>query len=199
MIDVNVWYHLAGTYDGSEMKIYVNGELKNTATVVGSVLEGGKPVYIGNNGGGRYHKGLIDEVAIYNRALTACEINQHYQNGLDGLGYEVVQATIDIDPNTLNLKSKGKMVTAYIELPEGCNMSDIDVNTVTLECSIPAILHPATVGGSCLHPLDGLSQCLGLRQFPGQFPMIFHSDSPFLEYIALVLRQIVHGDNLYVP
>ena len=146
LIDVNVWYHLAGTYDGSEMKIYVNGELKSTLPVVGSVQEGGKPVYIGNNGGGRYHKGLIDEVAIYNRALTACEVNQHYQNGLDGFGYELVQATIDIDPNTLNLKSKGKTVTAYIEFPEDFNVTEIDISTVYLEGSIPAKLHPSEVG-----------------------------------------------------
>jgi hypothetical protein len=87
LIDVNVWYHLAGTYDGSEMKIYVNGELKITYPVVGTVKEGGTYVHIGYNGLNRFHKGLIDEVALYNRALTTCEIYLHYINGLAGKGY----------------------------------------------------------------------------------------------------------------
>jgi hypothetical protein len=39
---------------------------------------------------------------------------------------------IDIDPDTLNLKSKIKWVTAYIELPGGYDVADIDVGTVKL-------------------------------------------------------------------
>lgn len=41
-------------------------------------------------------------------------------------------ATVDIDPNTLNLKSRGRWITCYIELPEGYDVLDIDVGTVTL-------------------------------------------------------------------
>lgn len=54
-----------------------------------------------------------------------------------------VTATIDIDPDTLNLKSKIKWVTAYIELPGGYNVADIDVGTVKLwyeGSSVPAEL-----------------------------------------------------------
>ena len=54
--------------------------------------------------------------------------------------------TIDIDPDTLNLKSKGKWVTAYIELPDGYDVADIDVGTVTLEATIPAEDHPTEIG-----------------------------------------------------
>jgi len=48
-----------------------------------------------------------------------------------------VDALIDIDPDTLNLKSKGKWITCYIQLPEGFNVEEIDVNTVLLEHEIP--------------------------------------------------------------
>lgn len=54
----------------------------------------------------------------------------------------VVTATIDIDPDTLNLKSKGKWITAYIELPEGYTVGDIDISTVKLNGEISAELHP---------------------------------------------------------
>ena len=53
------------------------------------------------------------------------------------LGSPIVPATIDINPRTLNLKSKGKWITAYIELPEGYDVGDIDVFTILLEYTIP--------------------------------------------------------------
>jgi len=46
-------------------------------------------------------------------------------------------ATIDLDPDTLNLKSKGRWITCYIELPEGYDVSDIDRATILLNDTIP--------------------------------------------------------------
>lgn len=45
----------------------------------------------------------------------------------------VTPATIDIDPDTLNLKSKGRWITAYIELPGGYDVNEIIISTVALE------------------------------------------------------------------
>jgi hypothetical protein len=53
---------------------------------------------------------------------------------------------INIDPDTLQLKSEGKPVTCYIELPPGFDVSDIDVSTVTLNGQVPAQLSPVEVG-----------------------------------------------------
>jgi hypothetical protein len=50
----------------------------------------------------------------------------------------VVPATVDIDPNTLNLGSQGQWVTAYIGLPAGFDVADIDAATVKLE-GLPAL------------------------------------------------------------
>jgi len=44
-----------------------------------------------------------------------------------------ISLTVEIDPRTLNLKSNGEWITAYIELPEGYNVTDIDLLTVQLE------------------------------------------------------------------
>lgn len=63
-----------------------------------------------------------------------------------------VAATIDFDPDTLNLKSEGVPVTVYIELPGGYSVDDIDVATVTIDVvpvtgnDVSAMLHPTTVG-----------------------------------------------------
>lgn len=50
-----------------------------------------------------------------------------------GFSMPTIPATIDFDPDTLNLKSKGKFITCYIELPEGYDVNDIDVDTILLE------------------------------------------------------------------
>lgn len=57
-----------------------------------------------------------------------------------------LSATINVDPDTLNLKSKGRWITAYIELPEGYDVSEFDVSTVMLNSEIPAELHPTEIG-----------------------------------------------------
>ena len=55
-------------------------------------------------------------------------------------------STIDIDPDTLNLKSKGKWITCYIELPEGYDVADIDISTILLNDVVPAEDHPTDIG-----------------------------------------------------
>jgi len=58
-----------------------------------------------------------------------------------------IPAAIDIDPDTLNLKSNGEWITAYIELPEGYDVSDIEVNSIQVNDAIPIDVEaPATVG-----------------------------------------------------
>jgi len=49
---------------------------------------------------------------------------------------------VDIDPDTLNLKSQGKWITAYIQLPEGLNPNDIDATTILLNETIQPVLDP---------------------------------------------------------
>jgi len=60
--------------------------------------------------------------------------------------FEVIEAAIDIDPDTLNLNSKGKWITCYIELPEDCDVDDIDISTILLNYQIPAEPHPTCIG-----------------------------------------------------
>jgi len=59
---------------------------------------------------------------------------------------ETVHATIDIDPDTLNLRSRGKWITCYVELPEGYNVSDIDVTSVMLNDTVPVCLKAHAIG-----------------------------------------------------
>jgi hypothetical protein len=61
-----------------------------------------------------------------------------------GCGF-AIKATVDLDPNTLNCRSQGRYVTCYIELPEGYDPTDIDVATVALNDSLPALSWPTEV------------------------------------------------------
>ena len=71
--------------------------------------------------------------------------------------YESVEATIDIDPDTLNLKSAGKWITCHIELPNGAAASDIDVSTVRLNDQLFAAPQPMQVGD---HDGNGVSDLM---------------------------------------
>lgn len=58
-----------------------------------------------------------------------------------------IPASIDVNPDTLNLMSNGKWITSYIELPEGYNVRNINASTVLLNNTIPAALStPLTIG-----------------------------------------------------
>jgi hypothetical protein len=72
---LNTWTHLASTYDGSMLRMYLNGVQVGSTTVTGNMKTGSGPLRIGGNSlWGEYFQGLIDEVRVYNRALTASEI-----------------------------------------------------------------------------------------------------------------------------
>ena len=70
---------------------------------------------------------------------------------------QIAPATVDFDPDTLNLKSKGKVVTVYIELPEGYDVEKTDVSTVMLNGIVPALAHPTDVGD---YDSDGVSDLM---------------------------------------
>lgn len=84
---LNTWYHFVGTYDGSNMRIYRNGELRNTVAGSGTLGGSGLNMVIGNYSGAYYSQGQIPSVKIYNRTLSASEVLQNFnaQRGLYGL------------------------------------------------------------------------------------------------------------------
>jgi hypothetical protein len=82
-INTGTWYHLAGTWDGTTMTLYLNGVAVAT-NVPGAtpVSDGGGELSIGADiGNGIYFPGTIDDVRVYNRALTASEVWSLYNGG----------------------------------------------------------------------------------------------------------------------
>ncbi len=74
-LPLNTWTHLAATYDGSVLRLYVNGGLAGSRSVSGNIVASAGAFRIGGNSvWGEYFRGLIDEVRVYGRALSQAEI-----------------------------------------------------------------------------------------------------------------------------
>jgi hypothetical protein len=78
------WHHIAFTFDGERVRIYVDGAMgSNPGSSPGNLGPNVSALTIGaSNGGGSPFEGDIDEVAVYDRALSADEIFQHFALGL---------------------------------------------------------------------------------------------------------------------
>lgn len=81
--NINNWYTVVGTYDGSIMKLYINGELKNSLEVTGTIKKSSVNIALGANANtnsySNYSNISVKRAMIYNRALTQEEIQQNYE------------------------------------------------------------------------------------------------------------------------
>jgi hypothetical protein len=86
-VAANVWTHIAGTYDGSSLRLYINGvEVAANNLASGSILTSNNPLRIGGNSiWGEFFQGRIDDVRIYNRALSSAEIQIDMNTPVGGL------------------------------------------------------------------------------------------------------------------
>ena len=86
-LDPGKWAHLAATYDGANLRLFVNGTPAGALPHEGDLSATDGPLtFGGNHVWGEHFRGLIDEVRVYNRALSAAELS-------DDLGRPVVAGT----------------------------------------------------------------------------------------------------------
>jgi hypothetical protein len=83
----NVYYHVAGLWDGTNLAVYVNGVLDAAYNSTENPGPGSSPFRIGARGDDTMtpFAGVIDEVQIYNRALADSEIQAIYEAGSNGM------------------------------------------------------------------------------------------------------------------
>lgn len=79
-IRANNWYHIAITYKNGQQRIYVDGEILASQAYTGQLAVNNDALQIGQDQffSGRYFHGAIDEVQLYNQALTNAQVNELY-------------------------------------------------------------------------------------------------------------------------
>ena len=75
-LGLNAWTHLATTWDGGTWRLFVNGVQAGVRQFSGSIGQSAQPLLIGGNAiwNDEWFQGQIDELRVYNRALTPTEI-----------------------------------------------------------------------------------------------------------------------------
>jgi hypothetical protein len=88
-IALDQWTHVVGTYDGATVSLYLNGALAASRSFGSGIPQSTNALYIGSGTtgsgaagpAGYYWGGGVDDVAVYSRALTATEVQLHYDAG----------------------------------------------------------------------------------------------------------------------
>jgi hypothetical protein len=151
-----LWHHLAGVYNGQSLKVYLNGAEVSSVTATGAVDVVSEPLLLGRNADGVGLAGMIDEVRIYGRALSAGDVADLFNMDTDADGLSNAQeanqygtnpAATDTDgdglsdgdetgihhtnPNTAD--SDGDGVNDYVEIWErGTNPNNAQSVNITL-------------------------------------------------------------------
>jgi hypothetical protein len=81
-LKVNTWKHVATTYDGTRLRVYIDGKAAGSKAITGRTCVSGQPLAVGakyapaKGLNEAFWDGRLDDVRIYNRALSATEIGQ---------------------------------------------------------------------------------------------------------------------------
>ena len=94
------WHFLAGTWDGKTILLYIDGELEAEMACKGELKPNNDPLFIGARGGsGRFLTGALDEIKMYNYALTKAELLKDME-----------------EPVTLHVDAQDKLTTVWARL-----------------------------------------------------------------------------------
>jgi chitodextrinase len=120
----NTWSHLALTYDGATLRLYVNGTQVASQATTGAITTSTNPLQIGGDSlWGQYFQGLIDEVRVYNTALTAAQIQTDMTTAIAG-GGGGGDTTAPSAPGTLSATAAG---TSEVDLSWGAATDNVGV------------------------------------------------------------------------
>ncbi|MCS6863091.1 MAG: LamG domain-containing protein, partial [Abditibacteriales bacterium] len=109
LLTTGSWHHVVGTFDGKTLKLYVDGKLVSTNPSKFDTIRPGRNFFIGcASSRTAYFPGMIDEVRVYNRALSEEEVRRHFEEGVQQLEltakYQAVTAVQSVRAGGITLK-----------------------------------------------------------------------------------------------
>jgi chitodextrinase len=111
---VNTWSFLAATYDGTTLRFYVNGIQVGSQARTGAITTSANPLQIGGDGlYGQFFQGMIDEVRVYNAALSTGQIQADMATATGGSSPAVLfsPAALDLGNQPIGVQSAAVPVT----------------------------------------------------------------------------------------
>ncbi len=142
----NQWSHLVGTFNGNVLKLYINGELAGEKLWSGIIVSGSRTLQIGRNGwythiSELYFIGSIDDIRIYNRALSEPEIVALFEEDqkINFSDFTISKAMIEFNklPDNDAFEINGEFTLA--EESDGINPANenVEISLGSLEITIP--------------------------------------------------------------
>jgi hypothetical protein len=129
---VNQWEHYVCMFINGVMRIYRNGVLETSATYSHTgALSTALPFYIGKDIGTSYFNGSIDDIAIWNRSLTNCEIQKLYTSQLPNIVSNAGQDMTVCKGDTIALSGSGTGANTYNWNMGITNNNPFVINTTT--------------------------------------------------------------------
>jgi len=126
---INTWYHICASFDGSTLRLYLNGGLFQSLSYTGDI----DPSYLGvvmgaryQNGGADFHRGYLDEVRIYDYALSSEVVYAH--------------ANLDYNPPVANANGPYLVAVGQTITLDGSGSSDPDGDSLTFSWSLAETL-----------------------------------------------------------
>ncbi len=105
-INASIWTHVTATYDGTTLRMYINGVEISTTIFSTTVANASVPLVTGVGlGGNLYYNGSMDELKIFDTTLSAEEISQLYDNENTGINYDGTMRTCNTCEATITASS----------------------------------------------------------------------------------------------
>jgi chitodextrinase len=142
----NTWTFLAATYDGSALRVFVNGTQVASQAASGTLVSSGNPLQIGGDSiWGQFFQGLIDEVRVYSVALTPAQIQADMATAVGGS-----QPVASLAPTSVNF---GNQPVGTLSAPVGVNLTNAG--------TVPLVVSSITVSGGQATEFTQTNNCVG--------------------------------------
>src|SRR5262245_40245131 len=168
VLPLGTWSHLASTYDGATLRLYINGAEVASRVQTGSIASSTAPLTIGGDGVfGQFWAGLIDEVRVYNRALSAAEIQSD-------LGRPIPASTDTVPPSVSIVSPGDGSPVSHVTAISATASDDVGISSVELfldgasrgvDASAPYVFTlDTTAVSNGMHTLQAVARDLGGNQ-----------------------------------